>query len=419
VSSNVFRKVSLDRLSSPEQLDELMRVTDPKGWVLLAAFAVVVGTAIVWGVFGSLPHDVAGTGMLVKSGGVFEVITLSGGRITDMAVRVGDVVTEGQVVARLSQPELADQLNEAKAVLSTLKAQHEQIVAHGSQDVALHTRLLAQQRTNEEQAMAAADASARWYEEKIGIQQKLVEEGLLTRQTLLNTRQQLDASRQRVSEGRSQLAQIEVRELDLRTRRAEEVRASQVKIDAQERSVATLASDMKGDTEIAVQHTGRILEIIQDQGAVVAKGTPILTLDLMGRTVKELEAIFYVPSAYGKQIKVGMPAYIAPSTVKREEYGLMLGRVTYVSDYPASSKGMLRVLKNDKLVNALSGGDAPYEVHADLLVDESTVSNYRWSSSSGPPLRIQSGTFAHAQITVDARRPIEMVIPLLREYTGL
>ena len=97
----------------------------------------------------------------------------------------------------------------------------------------------------------------------------------------------------------------------------------------------------------------------------------------------------------------------------------MVGRVTYVSDYPSTSRGMLRILKNDKLLTSLAGTDSPYEVHADLLIDEHTFSGYRWSSSLGPPLKIQSGTRAAAYITVDSRRPIEMVVPLLRGYTGL
>jgi HlyD family secretion protein len=419
VKSGIFRNVSLARLSSPEQLDQLMQVTDPKGWIILASLTLVLVTAVGWGVFGSLPESVAGMGMLLKSGGVFEVITLSSGRIADVAVSVGDEVTEGQVVARLSQPELADKLREARAVLAAFKAGHQDTVAHGSKDLALQTKLLAQQRATSEQGIAAAEQSIKWYEEKIGIQEKLVQEGLLTKQTLLTTRQQLDDARHRVSDGRSQIAQVEVKELDLRNKRQEEVRGSQTKLDEQERTVAELEREIKASTEIVAQQTGRILEILTEQGAVVGKGEPVLTLDLMGRTVKDLEAVIYVPSVYGKQIKVGMPALIAPSTVKQEEYGMMLGRVTYVSDFPATSRGMRRVLKNDKLISGLAGQDAPYEVHADLLIDAQTASKYKWSSSKGPPLKIQSGTLATAQVTVASRRPIELVIPLIREYTGL
>jgi HlyD family secretion protein len=416
---NVFRKVSLDRLSSPEQLDQLMQVTDARGWIILSAFGIVLTTAVLWGFLGNIAHDVPCSGMLVKSGGVLEVSALSNGRITDLAVRVGDMVTEGQVVARMSQPELADKLLEAKAVVTELKTQHAEIVAHGSRDVALQTRLLAQQRETVTQTIAAAQQSAKAYRETDELQAKLVGEGLLTRQTELATRHQLDQTEQQIGDAQSQLAQIAVHEQELRAKREEEVSASRTKIAAQERVVSVLEHQMKSNTEVVSQHTGRILEIIADQGTLVAAGDAIVTLDLTGRTIKELEVVLYVPSSYGKQIQVGMTAYVSPSTAKREEFGLMVGRVTYVSDYPATSRGMLRILKNDKLLSSLVGTDSPYEVHADLLVDEHTFSGYRWSSSQGPPLKIQSGTRAAAYITVDSKRPIEMVIPLLREYAGL
>jgi HlyD family secretion protein len=416
---NIFRKVSLDRLSSPEQLDQLMQVTDARGWIILSAFATILAIAVFWGFLGSVEHNVPCSGMLVKTGGVFEVSALSSGRITDLAVKGGDMVTEGQVVARMSQPELADKLLEAKAVATELKTQHEEIVAHGSKDVALQTRLLAQQRETVTQTIAAAQRSAKAYRETGELQAKLVREGLLTRQTELATRHQLDQTEQQIGDGQSQLAQIAVHEQELRARHEEEVSASRTKIAAQDRVIAGLEREMKSNTEVVSQHTGRILEIIADQGTLVAAGDAIVTLDLTGRTIKELEVILYVPSSYGKQIQVGMTAYVSPSTVKREEFGLMVGRVTYVSDYPSTSRGMLRILKNDKLLASLVGADSPYEVHADLLVDEHTFSGYRWSSSQGPPLKIQSGTRAAAYITVASRRPIEMVIPLLHEYSGL
>jgi HlyD family secretion protein len=416
---NVFRKVSLDRLSSPEQLDQLMQVTDARGWIILSALGVVLVTAVLWGFLGSVSQDVPCSGMLVKSGGVFEVSAPSTGRITDLAVRVGDTVTEGQVVARMAHPDLAEKLFEAQAVLTELKIQHEGIVIHGSKDVALQTQMLAQQRVTVTRTIAAAQRSATSYRETAELQAKLVSEGLLTRQTELATRNQLDQAEKQIGDGHSQLAQVAVQEQELRAKHEKEVRDNQTKIAAQERAIAGLDREMKSNTEVVSSHTGRIIEIIADQGTLVAPGEAIVTLDLTGRTVKELEVILYVPSSYGKQIQVGMTAYVSPSTVKREEFGLMVGRVTYVSDYPATSRGMLRILKNDKLLASLIGTDSPYEVHADLLVDEHTFSGYQWSSSHGPPLKIQSGTRAAAYITVARRRPIEMVIPLLREYSGL
>jgi HlyD family secretion protein len=415
----VFRKVSLDRLASPEQLDQLLRVTDARGWIVLAAMAAVFLTAIAWGIGGSLPEDVSGTGILIKSGGVYEVIPSAGGRVTDVAVGVGDHVTEGQVVARVAQPELEEQLRSAQLTLTDLQTQQEHLAAYGSKDVTLQRIYFAQQRVTIEQSIASEQQNLHWLTEKIESQEKLVQDGLLPRPTLLNTRQQYSSAAQKISDDSSQLTQVSVRGLEMSNQHQADLRSGQIKIDEQRRQVAELQRELDAKSKVVAPYTGKVLEVMAERGSVVGEGEPILTLDLTGRAVTDLVVVLYVPSIHGKQIRPGMPIRIAPSTVKQEEYGLMMGRVTYVSDFPATSRGMQRVLKNERLVSELSGQDAPYEVHADLTVDPATMSRYKWTSSNGPPLRIQSGTLATANITVATKRPIAMVLPILREYTGI
>ena len=48
-SSAMFRKVSLDRLASPEQLDEVMSVTSARTWIALAGLVVLLIVVIIWG----------------------------------------------------------------------------------------------------------------------------------------------------------------------------------------------------------------------------------------------------------------------------------------------------------------------------------------------------------------------------------
>lgn len=415
---SVFRKVSLDRLASPEQLDQLMQVTTPKGWVALLALSVLLLTAIVWGCVGRIPEVVHGQGILVKSGGVLQVVPSAGGRVSDIAVSVGDLVSAGQIVARVAQPELTDQLNQALSRLAALRAERASSLAFGRRDLALQKTALEQQRVAAAQSVAAAEESRRWLEQKIVEQEKLATQGLITKQTLLATREQFNAAVQRASAGSSELAQIRVRMLALVNEHDGESDEARLRIDDAEHEVARLERELAERSEVTSPYTGRVLELMIEQGGMVSSGEPILSLDLTGRSVKKLMAVLYVPSVDGKRIRVGMPVRIAPSTVKQEEYGMMLGRVAYVSDFPATTKGMSRVLKNDQLVSVLSGSGAPYEVHADLVVAPETISRYKWSSSGGPPLAIQSGTLATASIEVRAERPIGMVIPLFRKYTG-
>jgi len=54
-----------------------------------------------------------------------------------------------------------------------------------------------------------------------------------------------------------------------------------------------------------------------------------------------------------------------------------------------------------------------------LAEDPETPSGYRWSSSTGPPLQITSGTLASGSVIVRESRPIDLVIPKIRENLGL
>ena len=53
MANSVFRQKSIERISSPEQLNDYIRVTNPGIWIVLAAVVVLAGF-IVWGTIGTL-----------------------------------------------------------------------------------------------------------------------------------------------------------------------------------------------------------------------------------------------------------------------------------------------------------------------------------------------------------------------------
>lgn len=54
----LFRKESIDRVSSPEQLNDYVRISNPGVWMLLAAVIVLLTGVCVWGIFGALTTTV-------------------------------------------------------------------------------------------------------------------------------------------------------------------------------------------------------------------------------------------------------------------------------------------------------------------------------------------------------------------------
>lgn len=101
---SIFRKVALERLSSPEQLDQLMRVTNRRGWLALTGFGALLATGVLWGIFGSVSSKLVGQGLLMRQGGLKTVVANYSGELTEFQVGVGDVIDRGEVVASLFQP---------------------------------------------------------------------------------------------------------------------------------------------------------------------------------------------------------------------------------------------------------------------------------------------------------------------------
>jgi multidrug efflux pump subunit AcrA (membrane-fusion protein) len=92
----------MDKMLSPDELDELMRVTDPRGWLALIALLALVIAAVGWSIFASVPVEVGGDqGVLIHSGARHGVASQVSGLVTQVEVKPKDQVKEGQVIARV------------------------------------------------------------------------------------------------------------------------------------------------------------------------------------------------------------------------------------------------------------------------------------------------------------------------------
>ena len=68
MNNSVFRKKSLERISSPEQINDYIRVITPGMWILLIVIILLVIAGITWGLCVTLTvTDVNSAGEVVKS----------------------------------------------------------------------------------------------------------------------------------------------------------------------------------------------------------------------------------------------------------------------------------------------------------------------------------------------------------------
>ena len=59
MNEGLFRKKSIGKISSPEQLDDYIRVANPGVWMLLSCIIFLLVGMCVWGIFGKLDTTVS------------------------------------------------------------------------------------------------------------------------------------------------------------------------------------------------------------------------------------------------------------------------------------------------------------------------------------------------------------------------
>ena len=61
MDETIFRKKSLDRISSPEQLGDYLHVTSPTVWLILTAVILLLVGVLIWSTTASLDSFASGT----------------------------------------------------------------------------------------------------------------------------------------------------------------------------------------------------------------------------------------------------------------------------------------------------------------------------------------------------------------------
>ncbi len=413
--TEIYRKVSLDRLASPEQLDQLLVVATPKNWMALIAFGVALTAGLGWAFLGYSDTTVAGQGVIVRQGGVFNVASLAGGQITHVNVKVGDLVRAGQTVTRVAQPDLLEKLKNANEEIA--EARHARERQADVNQEGHHAKLAAmnKQRTSLEQEIQDTLQQVKYAREQIPIDKQLVEKGLITRQTAVQDQQKVATLEENISKLQAQLAQLQSDELSMQHQNAQTMLEHTNKISDLLRNKRLIEENLAGSVSVVTPNAGRVVEVKTNPGAIISAGAPVISIEPLAKT---LEAVVYIPADRVKEIARGMEVHISPSGVEREEYGYMLGEVRAVGDFPSTSEAIVSNFANDALAKSMLGSSPVTELRVSLTPDPKTVSGFKWSSSKGPTMSISSGSVCAVEVVTRKQHPIELLFPYIKKTLG-
>jgi len=410
VQSNLFRKAALEKATSPEQLDLVMQVTSPLGWLAVTTIGAILFVVGVWSFVGTIPDLVEGQGVLLRGERLSEIKAPVSGTLARLDLTPDTVVQAGQVIAVINRDrsEIERKVALKQDQLNRLRTQH---LSENASDEMVYTR---------NQALIAAKASeVDSLRRQRVTQQELVRRGLKPENALFEFDRRITATR-------GELNALEKENAVIQTRMAPRLN--------EQRNLEGEIEYLKGDlertaTEIKSPETGRVVEVIKSVSDKVGEGDPLVRLETarptgpdaaLGFCDGNIHAVIYLPGQQAGKVRPKQLARVSPVDVKKEEYGYIVGSVEWVSTFAASPDDMREKLKNDRLVQSYTEKGPVFEARVCLTFDpENKANGLKWSSSTGPPKKIGSGSLCQSSVVVDHRKPYTYVIPSIKRTLGV
>lgn len=538
----MFRKKPLEKLQTPDSLDQLLVNVSPKAVLVFGTLATVLLAVIIWSFAARIPISVSGHGILLKPRSIKTIQSSGSGVVTEIAMLVGEMVSAGQVIAKIEQPELERQLQQQKSEFISLQDFHKKALVLAEQRRDLELSLLDQNlKDNQESMKALKSLQEQFKTHRMAQQQQLksvtslVEDGLISDSQRLSMAASLTDSEQRMLRLEQELASLDGqrKQFDMQRRKA----LQDFELDSHNRSqlMTSVAAGIRVTKErihrqsaVRSRYEGRVLEVAASVGQVIGNAARVATLQIepqspffrvelaedatdgtftlvykghetepiyadvspaelerilkklpplqtLGESLKverpagkryldvhiqqtaetgttaghrraalhmkdtglvdasgsptfggvtemgdlvpkeELKHLGFLTIGEGKQVAEGMSIRMDPSNLERQRFGSLKGRVTQISTFPVTSEGIVNMIGNKEVVDALLKQGGTMLVEASLLAATNHPTGFQWTSK-GPEKPITAGTTTTCRITVEERRPITFAIPLLRKW---
>ena len=411
----LFRQEVLDRLGSPERLDELLRITSRRSWIWLISVCLVILSAMAWGFLGIIATKVDGMGIFIDPGGIRPVVAGGSGRLLTINVRVGERISAGQLVATLINPDLEKQLDTEKVTLSLLEQDFNQQKDLMEKEGASKRRVLAAQKDNILNSIRVQKDKSKWQEDRLEAYNELFEQGFVLKRQVIETRLERDNSFLETEKLENELGKASLQEIELQESIQQRLFKLRFDIQQSKGKIDVLQNELTEATRVISPVGGTVISMEVTEGSIVSAGKTIVNME----TAKHGLSLLAVVQAFkGKKITEGMSVEITPSTVKREEYGYILGTVRDVSPYPVTADSLLRWTNNPELVQETLKKGPLFTMDVDLTEDPNTRSGFKWSSTRGNSVALTAGTLGATEVVVKRQAPITLVIPKLKGWIG-
>ena len=412
-----FRENAVESAASPDQVNQVAPITSPRLWILVAAAATVIAAFLAWGLLGTIPLTVRGTGLLIEGTMVVAAEAPADGRVAEVRVKQGDRVAQGDVLAVVANPALEAQLQDARAAAARLREQDAAMTAAEDQSLAAAQASIDAREQEARQRIEKATAASEAFAKSVETKRDLVRQGLLSEADLLGTvNTQLDIDRA-LSECRNELRRIAADRADAGIRHAQERQRRRNAIADADASMHQSEARLEAERNVVAPRPGKVLQVLRGPGDVVRRGGSVAVISDAGDG--NLRCYAFFPLADGKRIAAAMPARVEPSVADRERFGVIAAGVRDVEPVVGTRESLSRIINSPEVIQDIErryGGIVSAVL--DLELDPATPTGLRWSGGTGYPKPLVPGTLCDVDVVTEEVAPLKLLLPWIKQVVG-
>ncbi len=174
--------------------------------------------------------------------------------------------------------------------------------------------------------------------------------------------------------------------------------------------------ELSSGLKILAPHSGKIFQIDADQGEAVKVGEVLIWFQTEVFP-NQLEVYGFIPTQVGERIEVGMQVTVDLNAVDTQKYGQLVGKVKKVKQVApyaiSATSDQLKAIPSKKAREDLTKGATVELVIIQPNLDPNNKSGVRWSFGKGPPGRLNPGSTGTVRVTIENKRPISYLIPIV------
>ncbi|NET73518.1 MAG: NHLP bacteriocin system secretion protein [Sphaerospermopsis sp. SIO1G2] len=305
----IFRQQAVDRLSSPDQLDQLIHIVKVQDWLNLSVLVILFTLTVIWAWFARIPVFASGKGVLIYPRRVVEIQSPIAGQLEQIKVNVGDCVQKDnnnqidepqEIIALLDPIAIKKELQQEKLNLRILQQQNQNFIDLEQQKNNLQLQALQekrailqqqlqdnqiliallrqttdsaiqQKRISVQQSLQDAKALIPVFNERLQTRRELLSKGAIAQDIVLEAEQTYQQNLQQISELQTQLKQIEVESTNSRKQYTDslnnisEIKIKIQQIDTEEKSLTQAELSVVTDRKNQLLQVQQKIETLEQQ----------------------------------------------------------------------------------------------------------------------------------------------------------